>query len=68
MTVRDSGRARRSPPATRDGGRGIELMRALTDDVTPRSSSRRGGVAALRHRIRVRAPLDPPRRPGTQAA
>ena len=67
ITVRDAG-GRGMPPGDPDRGRGIELMKALVDDVRLDLGSRRGGVAALRHRIRVRAPLDPPRRPGTQAA
>ncbi len=67
ITVRDAG-GRGLPPGDPDRGRGIDLMKGLVDDVRLDLGSRRGGVAALRHRIGVRAPLDPPRRPGTRAA
>ena len=50
ITVRDAGRRERSP-ADPDRGRGIELMRALTDEVSLELAPH-GSVVRLRRRLR----------------
>ena len=67
VTVRDAG-GRGLPAGDPDRGRGIELMKGLVGDVRLDLGSRRGGVAALRHKIRAPAPLSPASGSGTHAA
>ena len=67
VTVRDAG-GRGLPAGDPDRGRGIELMKALVGDVRLDLGSRRGGVAALRHKIRAPAPVGPEPGSGTRAA
>jgi PAS domain S-box-containing protein len=56
ITVRDAGRRDRSP-SDPDRGRGIELMRALADEVTLELAPH-GSVVRLRRALRAPAPRD----------
>ncbi|MGZ6697229.1 MAG: SpoIIE family protein phosphatase [Solirubrobacteraceae bacterium] len=67
ITVRDAG-GRGMPAGDPDRGRGIDMMRGLLDDVRLDLGSRRGGVAALRHPLRVPAPTQPPPVSGNRVA
>ena len=67
VTVRDAG-GRGRPPGDPDRGRGIELMRGLTDDTRLDLGSHRGGVAVLRRRIGVFAEAGRPGGAGGAAA
>src|SRR5919201_3162563 len=67
ITVRDAG-GRGLPPSDPDRGRGIALMRGLTDDTRLDLGSHRGGVAVLRRRIEVPAPTSSGPRVGDAAA
>ena len=67
---RDRARRRGPWPAGRgsDRGRGIDMMKGLVGEVRLDLGSRRGGVAALRHKIRAPAPVGPEPDSGTRAA
>jgi serine phosphatase RsbU (regulator of sigma subunit)/FixJ family two-component response regulator/anti-sigma regulatory factor (Ser/Thr protein kinase) len=67
VTVRDAG-GRGQPAGDPDRGRGIALMRGLMDDTKLDLGSHRGGVAVLRRRIGVLAPVEPTAQRGGAAA